>query len=300
MKLCLFALLLAVASFSGCSDDPATSGTNNSGLGTLVGKVYICNPFGEWTVNHSGVTLELEGTNFRTVSDSAGMWTINDIPPGTYILLIKKEGYVTNKKFNIIIAGKGTFYINADGGYVAIMPEPTYLYAEQLVLRPFEDKSVNYYGDSVITDAGGTRTIKVLKTRIDTAEVTSFSFRVRSTLDHSKYPNGQYYLTGYLYMSHDSIADYSSTTIIPYYYHTPYIMMSPSQYSDSSFSVYIEKKYLLASTIGFKKGEKIYCFGTVTTTFSSQYYYSDPTHPEPIVPFNTSPNHTEIKSFVIP
>src|SRR5688572_10492567 len=156
MKLYVFALLLAVVFLCGCSEDPATSTTTTSGLGTLVGKVYVCDPFGEWTVNHAGVTLELEGTNLRAVSDTAGIWTIHNIPPGTYILLIKKDGYVTNKEFNIIIPGKGTLYMNANGGYVIIMPEPTYLYTEQLVLRPFEDKLVPYYGDSVITDSGGT------------------------------------------------------------------------------------------------------------------------------------------------
>lgn len=300
MKLYFLFLFILSGFIISCSEDAQVNGTTSgTGNGTLVGKVYITNPFGEWTANHSGVTLELEGTTLRTVSDSAGMWAINDIPPGTYVLLIKKEGYITKKKFNVIIAGKGIIYMNADNGYITVLPNPDYLFAEQLVLRPFEDITINYYEDSIVTDTGGTRTIKVLKTRVDSAETAVFTFRARSSLDHSKYQSGTYYIRGMLFLNRDSTADYENLQFA-HYYPSPYLFEIPiRKYQDTIFKVMIEKKYLISPPYNFSKGQKIYCFGAIRTT-AYDYNFYDPTKPVPIVPLGTSPNHTEIKGFVIP
>ncbi len=42
-----------------------------------------------------GTTVELEGTNFRTKTDAAGLWMLKDIPAGSYSIRFSRPGFST-------------------------------------------------------------------------------------------------------------------------------------------------------------------------------------------------------------
>ncbi len=299
MKLCLFAILMVAVSFYGCSEDPVASNSNNSGLGTLVGKVYIYDAFANWVPNQTGVTVTLEGTSYTTTSDSTGIWTITNIPSGTYVVVYSKSGYVSKKVFNIIVADRGTYYLNTQYSYHSILPNTDYLSAKNLVLRPFEDKIINYYADSIINKPpDSTYTIKVLRTRIEPMEVTTFSFRLYSDLDPSKYMNKIYNLKYMLLFSRDSTSDYKGWSQFKYSSSLNWVSVPPVSLNDTSVSITIEKKFLLRPYMNFTAGERIYVMGVVMPQ-SFDSYYDDPTNQKTIPP-GISPNHTEIRGFVIP
>ena len=88
--------------------------------------------------NKAGVTVSIEGTPFKTLSDSAGKWTFNDVPAGTYILLFEKEGFGRRKVYNVQHVGNGTLYLPE----LYLRQVPTV--SIDLVLRQFEGDYANF------------------------------------------------------------------------------------------------------------------------------------------------------------
>lgn len=88
-------LLFAFVLYS-CEDDPTGSnGVPNS----ITGKVWLLNgdtvdkPLDE----HSGVTVAIKGTSFTAVTNAAGEYTINNVPPGVYVLTFAKPDFDSTK-----------------------------------------------------------------------------------------------------------------------------------------------------------------------------------------------------------
>lgn len=56
---------------------------------------------------HGGVTVSLEGTGFRTVTDADGSWAIAGVPQGIYTVSFVREGYSPEKIFSYQFIGSG-------------------------------------------------------------------------------------------------------------------------------------------------------------------------------------------------
>ncbi|MBW2138768.1 MAG: carboxypeptidase regulatory-like domain-containing protein, partial [Deltaproteobacteria bacterium] len=76
----------------------------NTSKGALAGTVTKDN-FGDY----SGILVALAGTQYQAVTDSSGIYTINDIPQGSYTVFMKAEGYGALRIEDVqITAGKTT------------------------------------------------------------------------------------------------------------------------------------------------------------------------------------------------
>jgi hypothetical protein len=105
MKLLIILPFLGLIIF-GCSNSNDTSSASTQ-RGSLSGHVIVYDtlPFPQL-----GVTVSLFSTNFKTETDSAGFWTINDIPAGTYTVLYSKEGFGTLKNIAFQFNGNGEVF----------------------------------------------------------------------------------------------------------------------------------------------------------------------------------------------
>jgi hypothetical protein len=296
MKNALFIIVVLCIALAGCSEDPIVSTTSVYGKDSsnVQGHAYLLNVFGERIVDHSGITVMLEGTTISTLTDSNGYWELKNVPNDTYVVGFEKDEYVKMKRYNLQLVGSGTYYFDFSYSTPELLPYADYLTASDLVLRPFEDNINFYYRDSTVIDSNGaTITYHVLTEMIEPLEKTMISYRLSSTLDDT--PNSYPYMWVYCYMffSRDSvITPYSKNAFV---YQEPQINMNPYADRDSTVHFQLYKKQLL--TYGFKKGDVIYCIGYVRPL---QFYYKyDPNYYQ--FGLNTfSPNHTEVKSFVIP
>lgn len=74
-------------------------------------------------INKNLVLVRLEGTGFETLTDTAGKWTLNLIPAGTYTIIYSKPGYSTAKRFSVRC--DGTFPVIVKPMTLAQLPSYT-------------------------------------------------------------------------------------------------------------------------------------------------------------------------------
>ncbi|MDB5035797.1 MAG: Carboxypeptidase regulatory-like domain [Chlorobi bacterium] len=111
------AIMIAVAVGS-CGNNPA----NADAKGTLGGRVGL---MGEnWkkgfsaTGDFSGITVAMQGTPYSTTTAANGTWSIKNLPQGTYILTMSKQGYMTYVDSSFQFVGGGTVtYDRMNNGY---------------------------------------------------------------------------------------------------------------------------------------------------------------------------------------
>jgi len=96
MRITLVTPLLFSLALIGCSDS-SNSSTGNEVTGTIRGKVVLFDKWGHKKDDWSGVEVKGEGTNFSTVTDSAGNWELHGIPAKTVSLSFSKNGYSSYK-----------------------------------------------------------------------------------------------------------------------------------------------------------------------------------------------------------
>jgi len=88
-------------------ETPATTGNVN-------GKITHYDQFGKvYTSALNTATVSLEGTNFITITDTSGLYTLANVPAGTYTLLVKKPGCGLIKSENIFYKIEDTVRYNA-------------------------------------------------------------------------------------------------------------------------------------------------------------------------------------------
>jgi hypothetical protein len=124
--------LLAVACIYSCSN--SNSVTQPILAGSISGHAYLIDSTGSSETTSNNVTVWLAELPISTPTDSAGGWTLNNVPIGTYEVLATKQGYGTMKWFDEQVTGPGTLYI-----------DPVYIY-------PAPDCTL--FLDSVTTSAG--------------------------------------------------------------------------------------------------------------------------------------------------
>ena len=118
IKLSFFSFVLLIISvpslFINCegpSGPPGNTGPPGSVLtGTISGFVYLADPDTIYT-DHSGVIIQIENTAFTTSTDSNGRWSIDELPAGTYNVLLSKNGFGYYKYTSVQFIGGGEYYI---------------------------------------------------------------------------------------------------------------------------------------------------------------------------------------------
>src|SRR6187402_3062771 len=156
MKEYLLQLSVLLFILAGCSETPIMTNTDSTkSYGTIVGRIRLNDVYYAPLPDHSGATVQLEGTTLYAITDSTGTWSIDSIPSGIYVLKLSKDGFVTKKIFNVNLAGPGTLYLNYQQQPTILELKPTYYSAHSLVLRGFETKTYQENYDSLYVDSAG-------------------------------------------------------------------------------------------------------------------------------------------------
>ena len=114
-------------------------------------------------INKNLVLVRLEGTGFETLTDTAGKWTLNLVPQGTYTISYSKPGYSTAKRFSVRCDGK--FPVIVKPMTLAQLPSYSVDVIETTVLNDsliitcktatlaMQDRRVIVYVDTVMIDS---------------------------------------------------------------------------------------------------------------------------------------------------
>ncbi len=94
----LFLLCQAIIFLNYCTSKKNTTVQEYPALPQNVeGFVFLCNEFGQFQQNNSGVTVFLDSTSFTTTTDTVGKFTLQNVPAGNYTITFTKSGYGTYK-----------------------------------------------------------------------------------------------------------------------------------------------------------------------------------------------------------
>jgi hypothetical protein len=91
--------------FFGCMESRVSSTEDLPGS-QFRGSVRLQAEDNSFEINKNLVLVRLEGTGFETLTDTAGKWTLNLVPQGTYTIAYSKPGYSTAKRFSVRCDGK--------------------------------------------------------------------------------------------------------------------------------------------------------------------------------------------------
>jgi len=102
-------IVLSIFSFlfgcKGKNGDTGPSGpTGQTIKGDLSGTINLYDDNGKQN-NSSGASVQLEGTSYIALTDSAGKWLLTNVPMGTYVLSFSKPGYATTKEMSYKFVG---------------------------------------------------------------------------------------------------------------------------------------------------------------------------------------------------
>ena len=177
MKQHIALIVMLVALLAGCERAPVKTDPDAYRLrGTLSGRAGLYN-YQTFATLHGGITVSVDGTNYKAVTDSTGLWTIRDLPAGIYTLRYSKEGYSTITFSNQQFVGGGELEIYGTF-YVARCPVEYSISNFQVnIMNPQGvDKYLTFTGDiSDTIPAGVNARVFITKdTSIDVATVTSY------------------------------------------------------------------------------------------------------------------------------
>jgi hypothetical protein len=92
--------------------DSRVISTNEFPGSQIRGSVRLLSEDNSFAINKNLVLVKLEGTGFETFTDTAGKWTLNLIPKGTYTIQYSKPGYSNAKRFSIRSDGAMPVIVN--------------------------------------------------------------------------------------------------------------------------------------------------------------------------------------------
>lgn len=104
-------VISTILSCMGCMDSRVLSSDELPGS-QLRGSVRLLSEDNSFAINKNLVLVKLEGTGFETLTDTAGRWTLNLIPKGTYTILYSKPGYSNVKRFSVRSDGAMPVIVN--------------------------------------------------------------------------------------------------------------------------------------------------------------------------------------------
>jgi hypothetical protein len=86
----------------------ASDTTGSAGTGSITGGIALVKANGLQPARRDSVTVSIDSTSFKTMSDSTGSWTIPNLGPGTFNFTFSRSGYATTKVLQFGFAGTGT------------------------------------------------------------------------------------------------------------------------------------------------------------------------------------------------
>jgi len=90
----------------GCGGGGA--GTGTPALGGIIGIASL-----EGQSSHNGVTVSIVGATLSTNTSTSGVYSISDVPAGTYSVIASKSGYESSSKEGVVVGvGQTTADIN--------------------------------------------------------------------------------------------------------------------------------------------------------------------------------------------
>lgn len=98
---CLFVLSL----FTNCTKEIEIVRLESSAK--IEGEIRVVDKYGDWSEENEGFKVRLEGTEpaRETFTDNNGEYDFDDVPTGTYNIIITKEGYGESQRQGITIVG---------------------------------------------------------------------------------------------------------------------------------------------------------------------------------------------------
>ncbi len=176
------ALVMLGLALTSCSDPPTSQSIGNPG--TLIGFVEVSSPAGS-TSDHSGTTVELEGTTLSTTTDATGRWVLNNVPAGIYTIRSSRNncGYVRQIGFQFV--GDDTAYVPSTSLDVNIQARIT-----SLTIVPSVDSS-SVFGYKVVLANNGDDFPHWIDVRVSTDSATIDGARIDGTAETLVIPAGQ-------------------------------------------------------------------------------------------------------------
>ncbi len=260
--LCVFFLSACDSSEVIQTGPPLTTG---SFIGFAQYKEYY-----QYVTDYSGTTVELEGTDLKATTDALGRWEILNVPQDTYTVRITRPGFYLFRSFNNAIFPNGVNYFilnEKDRSTPRLERIPTYLSAVDLIL------------DSMYDD-----------------KASNFKLTCHLKGENPEFLENQYIWIA-IFLDVDSTMDPTDEGT---YKSIMHLGSQKIVYEDQPLTVTIPayKAYLLGAG-GFHPGDTVYCVGYLRQAGVDDFYYYDPVLKKyPILGY--SPNHTEIKRFVMP
>ena len=128
-------MLLCVSLFSACKG----TSTSPLGLSTFAGRVALFDSTGHALNDFSGVTVQLDNTNFQTTTKTDGSWEIDNVPAGQYDVSATKTGFGTFYWFEQTATG-GRYDLSTAG-----LARVTKVVADSI--HPFFERDILEFGD---------------------------------------------------------------------------------------------------------------------------------------------------------
>jgi hypothetical protein len=301
-----FILVFFAGLFVSCVSKTDVITYSGSEPGNVRGKVNLYDTNGVILPDAGGVKVAMEGTNYSTLTAVDGTWELQNVPAGTYRSLIySKPGFPTYKSYQAATQGQdGTAgnvgaYIIGGGGTQYDAIRNFYQISNisvNLILRGFDDdyKEIRYRDTIINSNA-----TYIQDTIVTHNGQATFSSRV---LDNQQ--NKAYDYPGVLFFGKTPNIDPSDTKTFLYEssYSTDYGRFYPFAYTYTNQTTGIADfkiNKLFLQSAGFVSGEKIYCVAYFGNQFIYNNYYFDPATGMIIFP-GFSPNHSEVRSFILP
>ncbi|HET9135863.1 MAG TPA: carboxypeptidase-like regulatory domain-containing protein [Candidatus Kapabacteria bacterium] len=128
--------ILILLFVGGCKDSSTTVVNSGSDVtGTLKGLIVLYDSSGQLVSDKSGVRIELVGTNFSAVTDTGGLWMIENLPSRTYDLKFSKPGYGTLLSQFQFLGGSTLWFTTTDYPFTMEQP-PTFAVILDAVISP--------------------------------------------------------------------------------------------------------------------------------------------------------------------
>jgi hypothetical protein len=277
--------------------------------GNVKGTVKLFDTNGVAIPDASGVKVGMEGTSYSTLTSTDGTWELMNVPAGTYpSLMYSKSGFPTYKSYQSATQGQqGTSgnigaYIIGGGGTQYDGIQSFYQISNisvDLVLRAFEeDYKQVIYRDTLINSY----LYQVPDTLVIPQCQSTFSSRV---LDNPL--NKIYWYDGVLFFGKTRNIDPAETKTFLFescfstngYYAGQYYAYAYTTTNASTGIADFTVNKLFLQSAGFTSGETVYCVAYFGNQFIYYNYYIDPATTMIIFP-GLSPNHSEVKSFILP
>jgi hypothetical protein len=138
----VLSMLITLGLIGACKSTTNVVENTSSDTGTLQGNVALVDVKGDTLLNYSGITIQIQGTQFHTTSNSTGSWSLDNLPAGIYNIILTKPGFDTLIIPQYQFSGVGTSYLVNTG--IQALPMDSLVFT---VTNTTEDSSsINYLG----------------------------------------------------------------------------------------------------------------------------------------------------------